>query len=121
VVQGTPEEVHALLIAGEDVNLADRGGLTPLHFAAQERRANVAGILLAAGAEVDAEDRNGNTPLSTAVFYSEGDGRVINLLRAAGADPWRANHHAQTPVGLARLIGNYDIARFFADVPQMPP
>jgi hypothetical protein len=26
-------------------------------------------------------------------------------------------HSGQTPVGLARLIANYDIARFFADLP----
>ena len=42
---------------------------------------------------------------------------MITLLRERGADPRLANKSGQTPVGLARLIGNYDVARFFADLP----
>jgi ankyrin repeat protein len=51
-----------------------------------------------------------------AVFNSRGRGDLIELLRANGADPRVANSSGQTPVGLARLIGNFDVAQFFADV-----
>jgi hypothetical protein len=42
---------------------------------------------------------------------------MIDLLRSRGADPLRANMTGQTPVGLARLIGNYDVAQYFQDLP----
>jgi ankyrin repeat protein len=117
-LEGDVARVRALIDEGEDVSLADRGGMTPLHFAAQERHPEVAEALLAAGASVDAPDEHGNSPLFTAVFNARGDGAVINLLRAAGADPWRVNRHGQSPVGL--LIANYDNRRFFDDLPDAP-
>jgi hypothetical protein len=30
----------------------------------------------------------------------------------------RANNSGQTPIGLAKLIANYDVARFFADIEE---
>ncbi len=110
------DQARALLARGEDVNLADRMGFTPLHFAAQERAARVATLLLDNGAEVDATNAYGNTPLFVAVFNSRGRGDVIELLRAHGADPLHVNDAGQTPVGLARLIDNYDVAGFFSDL-----
>lgn len=95
----------------------DECGRTPLHFAAQARSFRVTEVLLTAGAEVEAQDRDGNTPLSTAVFNSLGDGSVIVLLRSAGASAYKANHHGITPLTLARTIANYDLARFFSDLP----
>jgi ankyrin repeat protein len=110
----------ARLAAGDDVNLGDRKGLTPLHMAAQQWSVDVAKLLLDHGAEVDRLNRFGNTPLFVAVFNSKGRGDLITLLRERGADPLTANHSGQTPLGLARLIGNYDVARFFADLPNQP-
>jgi ankyrin repeat protein len=61
-------------------------------------------------------NEHGNTPLFVAVFNSRGRGDLIRLLRASGADPRKENVHGQTPLGLARLIGNYDVAQFFSDL-----
>jgi ankyrin repeat protein len=97
--------------------LGDRLGFTPLHLAAQEGSVEAARILLDHGAVVDAVNNFGNTPLFVAVFNSRGRGDVIQLLRANGADAHRANNTGQTPVGLARLIGNFDVAQYFADLP----
>jgi ankyrin repeat protein len=74
-------------------------------------------LLVNHGADVNRGDAHGNTPLFTAVFNSRGDGSIIELLRASGADALRENRSGQTPVGLARLIDNYDVARFFTDLP----
>ncbi len=41
---------------------------------------------------------------------------MIRLLRRYGADANKVNNHGQTSVGLARLIGNYDVAQFFDDL-----
>jgi ankyrin repeat protein len=106
------------LSEGDDPNAADSQGFTPLHFAAQERHSDVAVTLLDHGAQVDAINQFGNTPLFTAVFNSGGDGSVIKLLRDRGADAHRSNESGQTPVGLAQLIGNYDVAQFFDDLPR---
>ena len=106
-----------LIRKGLDVNLADENGWTPLHFAAQAQAPEVVALLLDAGAQVDPKDVHGNTPLFKAVFGSKGRGDTIKLLRARGADALSVNKHGQTPVGLARLIGNYDVKQYFEDLP----
>ena len=111
-------EVHARLAVGDDPNLGDRKGFTPLHLAAQQGSLDAARVLLDHCAEVDSVDKSGNTPLFVAVFNSRGRGELIALFRERGADPLRPNDSGQTPTGLARLIGNFEVARFFADVPM---
>jgi hypothetical protein len=73
-------------------------------------------LLLDAGAEVDATNRYGNTPLFVAVFNSRGNGSIIRLLRAHGANPYAANGTGQNAVGLARAIANYPTAQLFDDL-----
>ena len=111
-------EVSYLIRAGADVNLQDKKGYTPLHFAAQEQDLEIVRLLLDAGARVDVKDHHGNTPLAKAVFNCDGDGAVIQLLRERGADPFAENNHGVSPVSLARSIANYDVAQFFEDLPK---
>jgi ankyrin repeat protein len=115
-LDGDGVQAQALLGAGHDPDLGDQEGCTPLHLAAQQGNVEVAEALLAAGARVDPVNEYGNTPLFAAVFAYRGRGDLIELLRRHGADPHRANISGQTPVGLARLIANYDVRKFFADV-----
>jgi ankyrin repeat protein len=70
-------------------------------------------LLIDAGAIVDLQDNNGNTPLGTATFESRGRGEMISILLRAGADRNCPNAHGQTPLKLAKLIANYDVAKFF--------
>jgi uncharacterized protein len=114
---GDASAIAALLSRGANVNATDDNGWSPLHFSTQENRLEISRVLLAAGANVDAVDTNGNTPLSNAVFSSKGRGDLIELLRTYGADPLRKNHHGISPLGLARSIGNFDVRRFFDDLP----
>jgi ankyrin repeat protein len=113
---GTAEEALELIRAGADPGLSDKDGFTPLHFAAQQENVPVVRVLLEHGAPVDAVNKYGNAPLWTAVFGSSGGGEIIGLLRAAGADPHQRNAAGRTPLELARMIGNYDIAQYFADL-----
>lgn len=106
------------LANGEDPSAGDRSGFTPLHFAALEGSVHAAEVLLAHGASVDAVNRYGNTPLFVAVFNCKGEGDMITILRRHGADPMVENHGGQSPLGLSRLIGNYDVAQFFGDLPD---
>ena len=53
-----------LIVAGADVNVKDKYGKTPLHFAAQSsNNPKIVTILIKAGANVDARDQNGKTSL----------------------------------------------------------
>lgn len=62
-----PAATAFLIERGADVNAADEGGLTPLHFAALRGvRADHAQRLLTAGARLDAKDKAGKTPLDHA-------------------------------------------------------
>jgi len=109
-------DVARLLAEGADVDAADGRGFTPLHLACQEWAIQAAMLLVDVGAAVDAVNLFANTPLHTAVFNSGGRGELIQILRRCGADPFRVNRFGQSPVGLARLIKNYDVARYFADL-----
>jgi uncharacterized protein len=115
--EGNLEEVARLLISGADPNLQDQQQWTPLHFAAQANSAPCVEELLRAGANPALRDSHGNTPLFRAVFASRGSGDVICALRAGGADPNAINSHGVSPVILARRIANYDVKRFFEDLP----
>lgn len=120
-LDGDLVRASALLVGGADPGAADDDGWTPVHFAAQAHAPGVCEALLVAGAPVDAVDSNGNTPLFRAVFASRGRGEVIAVLRQHGADPFRANANGVSPLGLARTIGNYDVAQFFADLSGESP
>ena len=110
------DEVRRLTVEGASVDSADSQGFTPLHLASQEHAVEAAAALLDLGAQVNPVNSFGNTPLFVAVFNSRGRPGMIDLLRSHGADPLHSNQSGQTPAGLARLIGNYDVARYFDDV-----
>jgi len=109
-------QVEELLRSGSDPNAGDRKGFTPLHLAAQEGALAAARALLDGGALVDSVNLYGNTPLWVAVFNYRGNGDLIMFLRSRGADPWHVNNAGNTAVGMARMVANYDVARFFTDL-----
>jgi uncharacterized protein len=112
------DEAQRLIAAGANANSKDDNGWSPLHFAAQADSAAIAKLLLEAGAQVDATDSNGNTPLFKAVFSYRGNGDAIQLLRSFGANPNLPNNYGVSAAGLARSIANYDVAKFFSDLPD---
>jgi uncharacterized protein len=84
-MQGDVERVVALLRSGSDVNAAQGDGMTALHWAAYNGRADLVETLLLAGAETEALTRIGSyTPLHHAARNGFSD--VVEALLAAGAD-----------------------------------
>lgn len=89
------EEVVAILISsGENVNVADNSGRTPLHIvvsnthciSSSQRRLNIINQLLQAGANVNTQDRYGLTALHYCCDRDSEQVEAVALLLAAGAD-----------------------------------
>jgi ankyrin repeat protein len=119
-LEGDSAAVKRLLDEGSDPGATDDDGWTPLHFAAQSNAVDAARHLVTARAPIDPRDSHGNTPLFRAVFSSRGNGELIRLLRAHGADPYAGNNSGVSPLKLARTIANYDVRHFFSDLPEDP-
>jgi ankyrin repeat protein len=108
--------VNVAIDTRENLDLADLGGWTALHFAAQNNDAEVCELLLDAGGFVDPIDSFGNTPLWRAVLSCRGDGDCIRVFLTYDANPFLENLSGISAVKLARTIGNYDVERFFSDL-----
>ena len=116
VINGRLRALDAAIKNGADVNIRDKNGWTPLHFAAQSFACNEAELLIRGGASIDEVDKFGNSALWRAVFCSEGRGDFIKLLMKYGADPDLENESGVSPRKLASFIANYDVKRFFTGV-----
>ncbi|KAJ9457303.1 Palmitoyltransferase AKR1 [Diplonema papillatum] len=83
-----------------------------LNYAAFWNRESTAQLLLHLGESVAVHDANGDTPLHWAA--RGGAAEITEWLLAAGADPKRANHAAQTAEHVALSLANRKIAHLLA-------
>ncbi|MDZ7778902.1 MAG: ankyrin repeat domain-containing protein [Gemmatimonadota bacterium] len=97
--------VVELLESGADVNAAQGDGMTALHWAAYNGRAELVETLLSAGANIDPVTRIGSyTPLHHAARNGYAD--VVDALLAAGANPEaRTSTGGASPLHLAAAAG----------------
>ena len=107
-----------LLDRGADPRAASRqGGFTPLHSAVATDAAptdpQLVRKLLDAGADPNAKSASGGTPLHTAAFT--GDGAILDLLLARGADASIKNAQGKTAADIARERGHPGMARVLED------
>lgn len=77
------------------VNVKDKNGRTPMHWAADYGHASVIELLAKKGADINAKDRFGITPLLAAVY----DGRTsaVKALLAHGANKTIKDSDGKTP------------------------
>jgi len=64
-VRGDLEKIKLLILEGADVNMINRAGVTPLHFAADRGHKEVVQLLISKGADVNAVTKYGITPLTS--------------------------------------------------------
>ena len=95
------------------INFQDTAGFTALHYAIQDNKYDFVVELLDAGADFELPDKYGNTALIRAVSSFRGDGRIIELLLAKGADKNKKNNYGKSAQEWAENVANYDIVRYF--------
>ncbi|PCI38410.1 MAG: hypothetical protein COB50_02370 [Thiotrichales bacterium] len=85
ILYGDMNSVAKAIIAGADLNVKDRYGLTPLIETVVANKIDIAKMLLKQGAEVDREGFTGKTPLHWAVDHY--NLAFCELFLQKGADP----------------------------------
>lgn len=94
--------IDVLIQAGADIDIRNKGGLTPLASACRRDRCEIAKYLIQSGANVNPVNEEGDSPLILAIesgYYP--DSELVGLLLAAGADPDHKNSWGQTPLSAA--------------------
>ena len=112
-LEGRTDELAAALESGADPSVADRGGWTALHFAAQSLGPETVRLLVNAGADLEARNSFGATPLLIAFTNTRDDDHgVIAILLEAGADLDAENNSGISPRSLADIVANFDLKRY---------
>ncbi len=106
---GDLEIVSALLAHGLDVDLADRDGRTPLHFATLKTQRAAARLLLEHGAAIDRADSEGKTVLHLAA--EKDDPQLLRLLLARAPELDAGGTGGNTPLHYAAGWGRLENVR----------
>jgi cytohesin len=108
---GDHKDLSVLLVAkGAAVNAKARNGMTPLHVAAVWGHTSVATVLLAHGADVNARADGASMPLRITESSSRCHKDVSALLKKKGVGADAKAGNGMTPLGLAILNGQNDMA-----------
>lgn len=113
------DAVANLLKEGANVNVRDRGGMTPLHWAAYSGDFEVLKALIAHGANVKTRQRGGEfTPLHF-LAYTAHDHKhwreETELLLAHGAEINARDNEGSTPLFWAAWQGNKELVKLLLD------
>jgi ankyrin repeat protein len=102
-----------LVDAGVHVGATNKLGETPLYFAAEKGRLEMAKILIAKGADARALTPSGETVLHAAAMIESS--ALTTALVQAGAEVDRANSDGETPLYWAAMTGTFLAVKALAD------
>lgn len=91
----------------------ERGGWTPLHFAAAHGHTDIVKYLLANKAVIEAKDKYGETPLQLAAY--NGQTKAAELLLASNADVNAQSKSGEAPLDLAAGAGHIELVKMLLD------
>ena len=101
--------VQWLMERGEDAEVRNLEGRTPLLEAVYQGFVAVVEVLASGGADLEAScGRDGETPLAMAAAF--GKTSIAEVLLRTGADPLHANAHGVLPEAIAQSYGHLSIA-----------
>ncbi|KAG6960257.1 hypothetical protein JG687_00008345 [Phytophthora cactorum] len=114
IIMGNKALFRRLLKAGADIELADREGFTPLHWASVRGYLEiVAQLVEVSRADVNRQDAMGWTPLHIACFKGFPDLVEYLLVRHARFDV--EDCYGFTPMTFARFAENMDVVKSLDD------
>jgi ankyrin repeat protein len=110
---GQKQTARLLLDAGAGINVKDRQGFTPLHWAVYESlgspgAADTAKLLVVRGANINARDTEGSTPLFWAAWQGNKD--LVVFLLEHGADQTLHGKEGLTPLEATGKYGSREMA-----------
>ena len=95
-----------------DLEITDKGGSTPLHWASYSSSAEMALYLINYGVDINKKDKNGNTPLHLAVIKNSY--KMVQKLLQKGALSNIKNRESNTPKDIAlksNLVNIYELLK----------
>lgn len=104
------EKMKRILANGVDVNIKDKYGNTPLHFALEYGTYDSVLFLLENGADIEAKNNRGVTPI-----HLSKDIKTTNLLVKKGADIYVMDKDGNTPLHSAAKAGNIESVKIFCN------
>ena len=110
---GNLASVERHLQKGEDVNVRDNYGRTPLIWAVDSGDLDLVNFLVAKGADVNAKDKSDKTPLMRAAF--KGDLEMVKGLVDKDADVNAKDKWGATPLMEAAVRGNLEMVKGLVD------
>jgi ankyrin repeat protein len=110
VYKGDFEAFKAVFEAGEDLNIQNKYGWTPLHIAIRRNHKNMVEYLLDKGADIDRVDGVGWTPLMEAIMDNMTE--LCALLVENGADKSIVNSRGATAAMLVQKFGRQSMVQY---------
>ncbi len=113
VLTGDEESLLALIKKGADLNVRDKQGLPPLHWAAYRGVNNTLRLLIEHGAEVNTANNIGYTPLMAA--SREGRTETVRLLLEYGADIHAQSNDESTALTFAATYAHVGVVELLLE------
>ena len=118
IANGDADGLRVQLLSGADVNAKNSQVWTPLHFAAEKNRVEMAVYLISQNADINMHSKPGGTPLHEAA--SSGSTEMTALLLAKGADKNISTNNGKTPLDYAIEMSNKSVVTLLQSSPPVP-
>ncbi len=106
---GSEEFAEKYFKQGANVNLKNKWGLTPLHYAAYRGFRKLARLLLKKGANLDETNSAGKTPLFYALEADKDRKEMVEFLLQQGANPNIQDNKGNTPLHIVVQEGRSEL------------
>jgi len=111
--------VQTLIAGGADVNEKSPENFSPLHWAAEHGRTEIARLLIDKGADVNLRSENYGTPLMVASY--RGHKEIVRLLLEKGANAVATDAYGKTALNYAQEYQFAEIVRILKEASPPPP